>query len=217
MKRYISVIISSVWLVMCILILVVSSAKVKYPSVTAGFVDIVVFTAMIVPLTICLIFSIFNAVKNNTGKRRIFLWVAIAILFSGFIKFYVIDGISLVVSYTTDIDNYLLVDDDISSEVNVIKSVFPESIASDSSDIKYRYYRPAKDDFEITVEYSAGKDLFEAEKIRCKAAYDDISDTFAKDKAENVFKVDVGDDSYTAIIKFNDEKLSISYQLYHRQ
>lgn len=217
MKRYIAVIASSIWLFICVIILIVSSVKVRYPSVTAGALEFIVFMAMIVPPTVCLTFSILNALKNNTGKRRILLWIAIIVFFFAFIKIYIIDSVNPVVSYTTDINNYLLVDDDISSKSSIIKSVFPESVIRNSSDVKYRYYRLSKDDFEIEVEYAIEKDFFEAEKIRCKVTYDDISDTFAEDKDENVFNVDVGNDSYTAIIKFNNENLTISYQLYHRR
>lgn len=197
--------------------IVIKILKVKYPSVTAGLLEFIAFISMIVPPIVCLAFSIFNAIKNNTGKRRTFLWLAIIILFFGFIKVYVIDSVNPVVSYTTDTNNYLLVDDDISSKSGIIKSVFPESIVSNATDVKYHYYRLTEDDFEITVEYAAEKDFFESEKSRCKATYVDISDVFAEDKNENVFQACPENDSYVAMIRFNNENLTVSYELYHRQ
>ena len=208
-------IISLIWFVLMLGLPIIFAFKLKFPAFDEGRYGHIIIPLLVILPLISLLYSITVYNKQNDNKiidAFIVVGLITGILYSLICTFGFRMPSTLfypLTSTTTDIENYLIIEDNLAeSEYEYINRVFPEKIPDNATDVEYYYHCNWIWDYRIEVKWRLPREEYLADKEKTLSLFGGNSTVENGNSSFNYIFDMYG---YTAKKEFDDNECLISY------
>ena len=214
MKRKTGVWFSIAWLILVTLPVIIVAANLKFPAFDhQRYGQILIPIFLILPL-LSLVYNLVAYRAEKTYKVVDILLISIfviemictAVCTFGF-KYYYNDLYPLV-SATTDPSNYLVIENRFEeTDIEYVKTVFPEKIPEEATNVKYNYRCAALGIYDIEAQWKLPYEKYMAERDKY------IPRSSKSENSDSIYEYDFefDNDIFVAKISFDDSQCIVRY------